>query len=165
MSPGRHSEQEPVRVFGRGLDQRILQSVREQALATGGELDAVSLALAVHQSGTALGATGAAQSLEALKNEVAGLSVLEPFAQREGVTDVLVDGQGRVWTDSASGLELTGFKFSTAEQVRTLAVHLATLAGKRLDTASPFMDMSVKNYRVHAVIEPIALSQYLSVAA
>jgi len=156
MSPGRHSEQEPVRVFGRGLDQRILQSVREQALATGGELDAVSLALAVHQSGTALGATGAAQSLEALKNEVAGLSVLEPFAQREGVTDVLVDGQGRVWTDSASGLELTGFKFSTAEQVRTLAAHLATLAGKRLDTASPFMDMSVKNYRVHAVIEPIA---------
>lgn len=156
MSPGRHSEQDPVRVFGQGLDQRILQSVREQALATGGELDAVSLALAVHQSGTALGSTGAAQSFQALKNEVAGLSVLEPFAQREGVTDVLVDGQGRVWTDSAAGLELTGFAFSTAEQVRTLAVHLATLAGKRLDTASPFMDMSVKNYRVHAVIEPIA---------
>ncbi|WP_313814110.1 TadA family conjugal transfer-associated ATPase [Glutamicibacter sp.] len=156
MSPGRHLPESAVLSAGPGLDPRILKSVRERALATGGELDAIALAGAVHDSGAALGSTGAAQSLQALQNEVSGLSVLEPFARREGVTDVLVDGKGQVWTDSPRGLEATGFCFSSAEQVRSLAVHLATLAGRRLDTASPYMDMSLNNYRIHAVIPPIA---------
>ncbi|MDV2981399.1 UNVERIFIED_CONTAM: TadA family conjugal transfer-associated ATPase [Actinomycetes bacterium ARC8] len=156
MSPGRHSHNASPAMGGPVLDAKILESVRERALLTGGQLDAIALAGAVHDSGVALGSQGAAQSLESLQHEVAGLSVLEPFAQRPEVTDVLVDGQGRVWTDSPAGLEPTEFRFSSPEQVRTLAVHLATLAGRRLDSASPFMDMSLKNYRVHAVLPPIA---------
>ncbi len=155
MSPGRHLPAARV-LAGRAIDEKILHSVRERALASGGELDAVALAAAVHDSGAALGSGGATASLQALQNEVSGLSVLEPFAQQEGVTDVLVDGRGQVWTDSPRGLQPTGFSFDSAEQVRALAVHLATLAGRRLDTASPFMDMSLNNYRVHAVIPPIA---------
>lgn len=156
MSPGRHSPSPPHSARPNPLDTRILESVRDRALASGGELDTISLASAVHDSGTALGARGATESLKALQDEVAGLSVLERFAQRPGITDVLVDGQGQVWTDSSRGLELTGFRFASPEQVRSLAVHLAAMAGRRLDAASPFMDMSVKNYRVHAVLPPIA---------
>lgn len=156
MSPGRHSHNANPSTGGPVLDAKILESVRERALLTGGQLDAIALAGAVHDSGAALGSQGAAQSLESLQNEVAGLSILEPFAQRPEVTDVLVDGQGMVWTDSPAGLQPTEFRFSSPEQVRTLAVHLATLAGRRLDSASPFMDMSLKNYRVHAVLPPIA---------
>jgi len=156
MSPGRHSPSAQKFASTHELDSRILQSVRDRALASGGELDAISLASAVHESGAALGSRGATESLKALQDEVAGLSILERFAQGPGITDVLVDGQGQVWTDSPRGLELTGFRFSSPEQVRSLAVHLATLAGRRLDASSPFMDMSVKNYRVHAVLPPIA---------
>jgi pilus assembly protein CpaF len=156
MNPGRHSHNTNPSPDGPMLDAKILESVRERALLTGGQLDAIALAGAVHDSGAALGSQGAAQSLESLQHEVAGLSILEPFAQRSEVTDVLVDGQGMVWTDSPAGLEPTDFRFSSAEQVRALAVHLATLAGRRLDSASPFMDMSLKNYRVHAVLPPIA---------
>lgn len=156
MSSGRHSKDGTMVATGHVLDAKILESVRERALLSGGQLDAIALAGAVHDSGAALGAQGAAQSLEILQHEVAGLSLLEPFARIPDVTDVLVDGQGQVWTDSPRGLELTDFRFSSAEQVRELAVHLATLAGRRLDSASPFMDMSLKNYRVHAVLPPIA---------
>lgn len=156
MSSGRHSKDGIMVATGHVLDAKILESVRERALLSGGQLDAIALAGAVHDSGAALGAQGAAQSLEILQHEVAGLSILEPFARIPDVTDVLVDGQGQVWTDSPRGLELTDFSFSSAEQVRELAVHLATLAGRRLDSASPFMDMSLKNYRVHAVLPPIA---------
>ncbi|WP_404286475.1 TadA family conjugal transfer-associated ATPase [Glutamicibacter arilaitensis] len=156
MSPGKHSAQGAERSTGREVDERILESVRQRAMATGGRLDAVALAGAVQDSGAALGSSGAAESLKALQDEVAGLSVLEPFARQPDVTDVLVDGQGRVWTDSPRGLKPTEFVFESAEQVRRLAVHLATLSGRRLDDASPFMDMSLKHYRVHAVLPPIA---------
>ncbi|WP_159611990.1 TadA family conjugal transfer-associated ATPase [Glutamicibacter sp. JC586] len=158
MSSGRHSKDGTTVIAGQTLDVKILESVRERALLSGGELDAIALAGAVHDSGAALGAQGAAHSLEILQHEVAGLSILEPFARIPDVTDVLVDGQGQVWTDSPRGLELTDFKFSSPERVRELAVHLATLAGRRLDSASPFMDMSLKNYRVHAVLPPIAVA-------
>ncbi|PRB71528.1 TadA family conjugal transfer-associated ATPase [Arthrobacter sp. MYb213] len=156
MSPGKHSEQGTGRPNRREVDARILESVRQRAMASGGQLDAVALAGAVQDSGAALGSSGAAESLKALQDEVTGLSVLEPFAQLPEVTDVLVDGKGRVWTDSPRGLELTDYVFGSAEQVRRLAVHLATLSGRRLDDASPFMDMSLKHYRVHAVLPPIA---------
>jgi len=156
MNSGRHSKDSEASSTGHVLNARILESVRERALQSGGQLDAIALAGAVHDSGTTLGSQGAAQSLETLQHEVAGLSVLEPFARIPDVTDVLVDGQGQVWTDSPRGLELMEFKFSSAERVRDLAVHLATLAGRRLDAASPFMDMSLNNYRVHAVLPPIA---------
>lgn len=156
MSIGRHAEQQFSPVPTREVDARILESVRQRAMASGGQLDAVALAGAVQDSGAALGALGAAESFKALQDEVGGLSVLEPFAQQPDVTDVLVDGQGRVWTDSPAGLRASEYVFGSAEEVRRLAVHLATLAGRRLDTASPFMDMSLKNYRVHAVLPPIA---------
>ncbi len=156
MSTARHSKDSSAISTGHLLNAKILESVRERALQSGGQLDAIALAGAVHDSGATLGSQGAAESLETLQNEVAGLSVLERFARIPDVTDVLVDGLGQVWTDSPRGLELMEFKFASAERVRELAVHLATLAGRRLDSASPFMDMSLNNYRVHAVLPPIA---------
>ncbi|WP_054820903.1 ATPase, T2SS/T4P/T4SS family [Arthrobacter sp. JCM 19049] len=120
-------------------------------------LDPIALAEAVTEAGTAWGSTGSAQTLQNLRDEVQGLSVLEQFATLPGVSDVLVDGRGQVWTDSAQGLRLTGFSFSSAEQVRRLAVHFASLAGKRLDEAMPFVDVSVRGYRIHAVLPPVAV--------
>lgn len=139
------------------VDPRILEAVRRKAAQTGGSLDSLALAEAVSDAGIAWGSTGSAQTLQSLRDEVQGLSVLEQFAKLPGITDVLVDGRGKVWTDSAQGLELTGFAFSSAEQVRRLAVHLAAMAGRRLDTASPFVDVTVRNYRIHAVLPPIAV--------
>ncbi|WP_418907223.1 TadA family conjugal transfer-associated ATPase [Glutamicibacter endophyticus] len=156
MSPGRHREHEPTQRLERRVDERILDSVRARALATGGRLDAVELAGAVHDSGETLGASGAAESLRALHDEVSGLSVLERFARQPGVTDVLVDGHGQVWVDSSVGLQNTGYSFPGPDEVRSLAVHLATMAGRRLDASAPFVDVSLKNYRVHAVLPPIA---------
>ncbi len=157
MNGGRHA-QRPGGSYRQGLvDQRILESVRRKAIQSGGNLDPITLAEAVTEAGTAWGSTGSAQTLQNLRDEVQGLSVLEQFATLPGVSDVLVDGRGQVWTDSAQGLRLTGFSFSSAEQVRRLAVHFASLAGKRLDEAMPFVDVSVRGYRIHAVLPPVAV--------
>lgn len=157
MSTGRRVKQPGNRQQQADLDPQLLESVRRKAMESGGTLDPFALAEAVTEAGTAWGSTGATQTLQKLRDEVQGLSVLERFATAPGVSDVLVDARGAVWTDSEQGLNRTGFSFTSPQQVRRLATHFAAMAGKRLDEASPFVDVTVRNYRIHAVLPPISV--------
>lgn len=138
------------------LDAGLLATVRRKAMENGGSLDPIALAEAVSEAGTSWGSEESGRTLQKLRDEVQGLSVLESFAAAPGISDVLVDHRGQVWTDSERGLERTGFRFDSAGQVRRLAVHFVALAGKRLDEAAPFADVSVGRYRIHAVLPPIS---------
>jgi pilus assembly protein CpaF len=83
---------------------------------------------------------------------------LEVLLAQPGVTDVLVNAPDEVWVDRGSGLERVAITFADDEAVRALAVRLVTLAGRRLDDASPYADAVLRNgTRVHAVLSPIAV--------
>lgn len=84
--------------------------------------------------------------------EVAG--VLAPLLRRPGVTDVLVNGAGRVWCDDEDGLRRVQVAGLDSEaQVRSLAVRLAAAGGRRLDDASPWVDARLPSgTRLHAVL-------------
>ncbi|WP_380169429.1 TadA family conjugal transfer-associated ATPase [Jannaschia sp. R86511] len=88
------------------------------------------------------------------------LGPLEPLLGRGGVTDVLVNGAGRVWVDGEAGLQrvaVTGL--DTEEQVRALAVRLAGAGGRRLDDASPWVDARLPDgTRLHAVLPALCRS-------
>ncbi len=71
-----------------------------------------------------------------------------------GVTDVLVNGPGRVWVDGPGGLRRVSVDgLDTEARVRALAVGLAAAGGRRLDEASPWVDARLPGgLRVHAVL-------------
>jgi len=80
-----------------------------------------------------------------------------------GVTDVLINGPGEVWIDRGIGLEraetvVEGLVVAgSPADIRALAVRLASLAGRRLDDASPAVDARLPDgARLHAVLPPIA---------
>ena len=74
------------------------------------------------------------------------------------MTDVLVAAPDRVWVDRGGGLELTGVTFPDAVAVRRLAQRLATVAGRRLDDARPWVDARLPDgTRMHAVLPPVAV--------
>jgi pilus assembly protein CpaF len=80
-----------------------------------------------------------------------------------GVTDVLINGPGDVWLDRGLGLERARTVIPAMRgaesigEVRSLAVRLASLAGRRLDDASPAVDARLPDgTRLHAVLPPIA---------
>jgi pilus assembly protein CpaF len=80
-----------------------------------------------------------------------------------GVTDVLINGPGDAWLDRGLGLErastlVPGARVvESAGEVRALAVRLASVAGRRLDDASPAVDARLPDgTRLHAVLPPIA---------
>ena len=82
------------------------------------------------------------------------LGPLGPLLATEGVTDVLVNGAGRVWCDGPGGLRRAAVAgLDTEEQVRALAVRLAAAGGRRLDDASPWVDARLPSgVRLHAVL-------------
>lgn len=89
-------------------------------------------------------------------DEMVGYGRLAPLLTGE-TTDVLVNSSGVVWWDRGFGLELAGVVFSSAHEVRQLAVRLAVSAGRRLDESQPFVDAQLADgVRLHAVLPPIA---------
>lgn len=90
-------------------------------------------------------------------DEVGGAGPLQPLLDDPAVSDVVVNGPEQVWIDRGQGLERTGVSFPAAEQVRDLAQRLAARAGRRLDSAQPWVDATLPDgSRLHAVLPPVA---------
>jgi pilus assembly protein CpaF len=85
------------------------------------------------------------------------LGPLEPFAVDPTVTDLLVDGRGRLWLDSGAGLlPAPGWAPLDAVHARRLAVRVVAGGGRHLDDASPCVDVRLPSIgRAHAVLPPV----------
>lgn len=152
----RWDPQESAHPAGPGLDERLLEEVRQRALSGAGPLTGADLAGAVRSSGLVVGSGSAAQVIRLLQEDLQGLGPLQAIADEPGTTDVLVDAAGLVWRDSDVGLRRTTVQFTEPERIRALAVRLAASGGRRLDGAQPFADVVVGRYRIHAVLPPIS---------
>ena len=97
------------------------------------------------------------QTVESLRRNSVGAGKLEPLLRQPDVTDVLVNGPDQVYVDRGFGLELTGVRFSSDADVRRLAQRLASMVGRRLDDASPYVDARLPDgTRVHAILSGLA---------
>lgn len=103
-----------------------------------------------------LGVEGRDRAVAALAERLVGLGPLTPLVADETVTDVLVNGDGRVWVERGGGVEPTSVVVPP-EDLRPLASRLAGLAGRRLDDAQPWVDGTLPGgVRLHAVLPPLA---------
>lgn len=139
------------------MDQQRLDTLREKLTSSAEPVTAGRIAEVVRAEGLALGSGTTAQLVKALRDELVGLGPLQQFADAPGVTDVVLDGQGRIWTDGEHGLADTGERIGTEEQARALARRLISVAGSRLDEGHPCADGRIGHCRIHAVIPPVAV--------
>jgi pilus assembly protein CpaF len=103
-----------------------------------------------------LGRGGARAARRRLASDVLGLGPLEECLADEGVTDVLVNGDGSVWVDRGRGLERSGVVVADPGDARRLAVRLAALSGRRLDESQPWVDgLLPGGVRLHAILPPL----------
>lgn len=115
------------------------------------------VAAALRGAGQLYGNNTVLDLVDELRRDTVGAGPLEHLLRRPGVTDVLVNGPERVYIDRGRGLERTEVRFSDDEAVRRLAGRLASAGGRRLDDASPFVDVRLRDgTRFHAVLAPIA---------
>ena len=134
-----------------------LEAVRVRLAREPGELTPHRVARALRETGRPVGDAAVLGVYEALRRDVVGAGPLDPLLRTPGVTDVLVNGAERVYLDRGKGLELTAVRFPDDEAVRRLAQRLAAVGGRRLDDASPHVDVRlVDGTRFHAVLAPLA---------
>ncbi|MET3961615.1 pilus assembly protein CpaF [Marmoricola sp. OAE513] len=140
-----------------GVPPDSLSAVRDELARTGSEVTPHQVARALRQRGRPVGDAEVLAVHDALRRDVLGAGPLEDLLALPGVTDVLVNGAEEVWIDRGQGLELTSVRFDDEDAVRRLAQRLATVGGRRLDTASPYVDLRLPDgTRFHAVLHPIA---------
>ncbi len=131
--------------------------MRDRLAREPGELTPHRVALALRETGRPVGDSAVLEVYETLRRDVVGAGPLEPLLRLPGVTDVLVNGADRVYLDRGHGLELTEVRFPDEEAVRRLAQRLAALGGRRLDDATPHVDLRLADgTRCHAVLAPVA---------
>jgi len=119
--------------------------------------DSARVAAALREEGVVLGDESLFDLVGALRDELGGLGPLQPLLLDPQVTDVLVNGPSDVWIDRGRGLERAPVSFADPGAVMRLAQRLASLAGRRLDEASPYVDARMADgTRLHAGIPPIS---------
>ncbi len=134
-----------------------MERVRERLARDGSTLSPALVARALREEGRPVGDATVLAVLDALRLDVLGAGPLEPLLRLDGVTDVLVNGPRQVFLERGEGLESTGVTFPDEASVRRLAQRLATSGGRRLDDASPYVDLRLADgTRFHAVLAPLA---------
>ena len=131
--------------------------VREQLARTGTDLSPDVVAGALRERGRPVGDATVLAVHDLLRQDVLGAGPLEPLLRLTGVTDVLVNGPDAVYLDRGDGLELTPIRFPDEASVRRLAQRLAGSVGRRLDDATPYVDLRLPDgTRFHALLAPLA---------
>jgi len=135
----------------------LLHEVRSRLARTGGDLTAHAVSDALREAGRPVGHATVLAVHAQLAAEITGAGPLTALLQDDDVTDVLVNGAEGVWVDRGLGLERAALRLGSEEEVRRLAQRLAATGGRRLDDATPYVDVRLGDgTRCHAVLAPVA---------
>lgn len=135
----------------------LVELVRDRLAREPGSLTPHRVATELRAAGRPVGDATVLAVHDQLRRDVVGAGPLEPLLRTPGVTDVLVNGPDEVHLDRGRGLERTTVRFADDEAVRRLAQRLAATAGRRLDDATPHVDVRLADgTRCHAVLAPVA---------
>jgi pilus assembly protein CpaF len=137
--------------------QETLDSVRARLAVAGADPTPDRVAAALRSDGRVIGDSAVLAVVDALRREVVGAGPLQELLAWPDVTDVVVNGPDAVYVDRGGGLERTPVRFPDDAAVRRLAQRLAAAGGRRLDDATPFADVRLRDgCRFHAVLAPVA---------
>jgi pilus assembly protein CpaF len=99
-----------------------------------------------------------ARLLEWVQADILGYGPLEPLLQDEAITEVMVNGPGRVYIERRGLIEESEVAFEDEAHLRRIIDRIVSPLGRRVDESSPMVDARLPNgYRVNATIPPLAL--------
>ena len=133
------------RVQARLLDQRSAAPALEQ------------VAHLVRDEAPLLGAAAHERLVADVVATISGLGPLEPLLADPTVTEVMVNGPGRVWVERAGALERVEIALDE-RAIEHLIEKIVSPLGLRADRAAPIVDARLPDgSRVNAVVPPLAI--------
>ena len=92
-------------------------------------------------------------------NEAMRLGPLEELLEDETVTEIMVNGPGKVYVERGGKLQLSDCQFSDDASVLAIIERIVAPLGRRIDESQPYVDARLADgSRVNAIIAPLALS-------
>ncbi|HEX5018794.1 MAG TPA: TadA family conjugal transfer-associated ATPase [Actinomycetes bacterium] len=141
---------------GSRLNAPLESEVRRTLLRRGAVVDERSVRGAVLAGGWVADDATVASLTSELSADLRGFGPLEQFMADPSVTDITVNGADEVWVDRGQGMVLSPVRFRDDTSVRRMAQRLASLCGRRLDDACPYVDAPLPDgVRLHAVLPPL----------
>lgn len=135
----------------------LIDRVRATLAVTGAEPTPARVAAALRADGGVYGDAIVLAVVAALRREALGAGPLDSLLSEPGITDILVNGPDEVYVDRGSGLQRVLVRTGDEPAIRRLATRLAAAAGRRLDDATPYVDVRLSDgTRFHAVLAPVA---------
>lgn len=118
----------------------------------------------VRDSEPLIGDGALASTVDDVVAAASGMGPLEPFLLDAAVTDVMVNGDGRVWVERNGELADSGTRLGPAQTMRLIERVVAPL-GLRIDRLAASVDARLPDgSRVHAVVPPLAVDgPYLTI--
>ncbi len=93
-----------------------------------------------------------------LMDEIYGFGPIESLMVDPMVSDILINGPGRVLVERRGVLEETGVRFADSQHLMQFIHRLVGRAGRRIDESSPMVDARLPDgSRFNAIIPPLAL--------
>lgn len=139
------------------VSPELLDRVRGTLALTGAKPTPAHVAAALRADGTICGDAMVLAVVTALRREALGAGPLDTLLAEPGITDILVNGPDEVYIDRGRGLEHVFVRTGDESAIRRLATRLAAAAGRRLDDATPYVDVRLSDgTRFHAVLAPVA---------
>ncbi len=130
-----------------GLDRRQI----------GERIDPV-VAEIVAEIGALLNATEHQQLVRTLVDELVGLGPLEPLLADPDITDIMVNGPGKVYIERDGKISLTDVTLRNDAHVMHIATRIATAIGRRVDATQPMVDARLADgSRVNIIVPPLAI--------
>ncbi len=98
------------------------------------------------------------QLLQDICNDVLGYGPLEPLLARDDISDIMVNGAGRVFIEVSGKVQLTNVRFRDNAQLMNICQRIVSQVGRRVDESSPICDARLLDgSRVNVIAPPLAL--------
>jgi pilus assembly protein CpaF len=96
--------------------------------------------------------------LEDICNDVLGYGPLEPLLARDDITDIMVNGSGRIFIEVGGKVQETNIRFRDNTQLLNVCQRIVSRVGRRVDESSPICDARLPDgSRVNVIAPPLAL--------
>ncbi|MBV6415648.1 MAG: hypothetical protein CMLOHMNK_00161 [Steroidobacteraceae bacterium] len=104
------------------------------------------------------GAADTAALVRFVVDEAIGLGPLEALLADDSVSEIMVNGAGRVFVERAGRLEPSAARFTSEQALRAVIDRVVSRVGRRVDESSPLVDARLPDgSRVNVVLQPLSL--------
>jgi pilus assembly protein CpaF len=111
------------------------------------------------EDGTVITRVERQKMLESILDEILGFGPIQPLLNDDSITEVMVNGPFRVYSERKGKLLLTDVTFQSDDHVMRIIERIIAPIGRRVDESKPYEDARLPDgSRVNIIIPPLALN-------